>query len=513
MKERMDGMLLNVKASALNSTESRVMMHIQDCRDLEITEMDRVLVEGKESVLALVHSTGSLTPPGTMMMPFWMMHRAGLQVGDQAKVSISPPPESVQLIRRSMDRQRLEPRELHCIVRDAMEGRLSKAEVSAWLTAIQINGLSSAEVHELTLAMTGTGCSLDFDRHPVFDFHSVGGVPGNKVTPIVVSIVAAAGLMLPKTSSRAISSACGTADFVEVFCDVSLNGTRLKDISERTGGVFAWGGAMNITPVSRVFIDVQYPLGIDPRSMMLASIMSKKLAMGTDYLLMDIPMGGRTKVKDMEEAQGYARDFIELGKSLGIKVECAITDGSQPIGYAIGPALEARECIQAMEGETRLGSVREKSVELAGMVMEMGGIPNGRKEAQRILDGGLALAKFREIVAAQGGRPDIGSHHIILGGCRQIIQSTVSGYVLDIHNKKLVAVARAAGSPKDKGGGILLYKKMGERVERGEPLMEIFADNPNKAERARDLALGTQPLTVGGMVIGCTRDSTRYMGL
>lgn len=499
-------MFLRVKASALDSSDGRVILHDADYRLLELSELERVLVEAPRPLLVTVNRTQSLISPGTVSMPPELIRRSGLQEGDQVELSISQPPESVRLIRRSMDGKALEPHEIRSIVADVMDGRLTKAEVSAWLTAVQINGLGTHEVQELAMAMMETGCSLSFQRHPVFDFHSVGGVPGNKVTPIVVSIVAAAGLMLPKTSSRAISSACGTADFVEVFCDVSLNGSRLKEISERVGGVFAWGGAMNITPVSGHFIDVQYPLGIDPRSMMMASIMSKKMAMGADRLVMDIPTGPRTKVRDQEEALAYARQFIDLGKLLGIEVECAITDGSQPVGYAIGPALEARECIQTLEMDARMYMVREKSCELAGMILEMGGIANGRQEAQRILDSGRALAKFREIVAAQGGRPDLCSEHIRLGRFRWEMTSPRSGYILDIHNKQLVAVARAAGAPKDKGGGILLHRKLSERVEKGEPLMEIHADNLGKLERAKEMVLRLQPMLVGGMVMAHARD-------
>jgi len=494
-------MKLKIIGMELESAEPRVVINQIDCQKIGVKEMDRVILEGPNPRVVLVNSSNSVLSPGMIMMSRSLMAKVGVKEGDEINVDFSTRPKSVDCIRKTLDRIELSKEEIELIIKDILECRLSKLEISSWLTAVYINGLSVDEVYHLTVAMAATGCTLEFDKHPIFDFHSVGGVPGNKVTPIVVSIVAAAGLSIPKTSSRAISSACGTSDFVEVFCNVGMRGAELKRITDEAGGVFAWGGAMNMTPVNGMIIEVQYPLGIDPRSMMLASIMSKKLAMKADYLLMDIPMGKYTKVRSMEEAQGYARDFIDLGHRLGIHVECAITCGDQPIGYAIGPALEARECIQVLEGSIFPETVKEKSCELAGMILEMGGMKNGRNKAQQILESGEALVKFRQIVLAQGGLADISSEDIKLGKFVHRILSPRSGYVLDIKNKELVSIARVAGAPRDKGAGILLHRKKGERVEANEILFEIFADNQAKADRSRDAAIKLYPMEVGGMMM------------
>ena len=207
------------------------------------------------------------------------------------EVSVSPLPKSVRYIRKKMDNEALTPAEITQIMNDIYRGSISPVEISAWLTTLYINGMSLDEVAALAVAIVGTGDHIEFERAPVFDFHSMGGVPGNKITPIVVSICAAVGIMIPKTSSRAISSACGTSDFVEVFCPVEISGARLKEIGETVGGAFAWGGSMYIAPVDETIIEVEYQLGINPRPQMLASILGKKLAIGVDYLLIDIPMG------------------------------------------------------------------------------------------------------------------------------------------------------------------------------------------------------------------------------
>ena len=258
---------------------------------------------------------------------------------------------------------------------------------------------------------------------------------------------------------------------------------------------------MNLAPVDDMLIQIEYPLNINPRAQMLASIMSKKMAIGATHLLMDIPTGPGTKVKTIEEARAYVRDFMELGNRLGMTIECAITYGDQPVGNAVGPGLEARECIRILEGNGHPASVVEKACDLAGIILEMGGIPHGADEARRILSSGEALKKFREIVAAQGGKPDITSEDIRIGKYKLEVLSTKSGYVHSIKNKDIVAIARAAGAPSDKGAGLLIFRKKGQRVEKGTVLMEIYADVETKCQRAKDLAIKLMPIEIEGMLI------------
>jgi len=485
----------------LDSKIMRVVLHDDDCLEIGVKEGERVRIDGVKSYVVAVNKSDTLVKRGEVLVPKSVMDKIGGKDGMEVNVVFSPSPESVKSIRKKMDGQRLTKDEISAIIEDIVEARLSLIEESAWLTALYINGMDVDEIADMTTAMVDTGDRVVFDRTPVFDFHSVGGVPGNKVTPIVVSIVAAAGLMLPKTSSRAISSACGTSDFVETFCEVEMDAAKLKRISEEVGGVLAWGGSMNLAPVDDMLIKIEYPLNINPRAQMLASIMSKKMAIGATHLLMDIPTGPGTKVKTIEEARAYVHDFMELGNRLGINVECAITYGDQPVGNAVGPGLEARECIRILEGMGHPSSVVEKACELAGIILEMGGIPRGADEARRILDSGEALKKFREIVAAQGGKPDIKSDDIAIGKHMLQVVSTKAGYVHHIKNKDIVQIARAAGAPGDKGAGLLILKKKGQRVEKGDVLMEIYADVESKCQRAKDMAINLVPLEIEGMLI------------
>ena len=494
-------MILTIKKYDVDVSEDKVILNTTDAAEIGVKDMDRVRIDSKKPLTVMVEMSDTLVKTGTVLVPFEVLAKIGLKDKESVNVAYSPKPESVRSIRKKMDGLTLTKEEINEIVFDILDSKLSKIEVSAWLTALYINGMDIDEIANFTVSMVNTGDRVEFDRQPVFDFHSIGGAPGNKITPIVVSIVAAAGLMLPKTSSRAISSACGTSDFVETFCDVELDANRLKKISEEVGGVLAWGGSMNLAPVDDMVINIEYPLGINPRAQMLASILSKKMAIGATHLLMDIPMGAGTKVKSLEEAQKYAMDFMSLGEHLGMHVECAITYGDQPIGSAIGPKLEARECIRILEGQDHPSSVIEKACDLAGMILEMGGIHDGPKRAREILESGDAHKKFMEIVVAQGGRKDLKADDLEPGKFVFNITSTKSGYVHAIKNKDLVAIARAAGAPNDKGAGILLERKKGQRVEKGDVLMQLFSDNEAKGARAKELAIKLQPIDIEGMLI------------
>lgn len=494
-------MRLIARTYDVDLSEPSVILHDADCVQIGVRENDRVRIEGKETWIALVDKSDTILKKGEVLIAETQMKKYGITEGEELNVVFSPKPDSVNYIRKKMDGEKLTKEEICAVVDDILESKLSKIEVSAWLTSLYINGMDLEEIAHFTNAMVDTGDRIQFQREPVFDFHSVGGVPGNKITPIVVSIVAAAGLMLPKTSSRAISSACGTSDFVETFCNVELTAQQVRDISEEVGGVFAWGGSMNLAPVDDIVIKIEHPLGINPRAQMLASIMSKKLAIGATHLVVDIPTGRGTKVPTLEKAREYVADFTSLGRMLGMRVECAVTYGDQPVGQAVGPNLEARECIRILEGDKHPASVIEKACECAGMILEMGGIPNGVDRAREILESGAAHKKFMEIVVAQGGRPDLKSSDLEPGKYSYDIVSTKSGYVHGIDNKAIVNIAKACGAPSDKGAGLLIMKKRGQRVEKGDVLLRVHGDTDAKAQRAKEMAIRLAPIQIEGMLL------------
>ncbi|MBE6524090.1 MAG: AMP phosphorylase [Thermoplasmata archaeon] len=494
-------MIFKVKKYDVHASEPLILLDSEDCIKLGVKEGDRVMISGERSTIALAFHSEDMVEPGTAIIPTSILEKTGVGKDGTVEIIFTHPPESVRFIRKKMDGEKLSKDEINDIVRDILENRLSRIEISAWLTALYINGMDIDEIADFTLAIANTGDIIEFNRKPVFDFHSLGGVPGNKITPIVVSIVAAVGITIPKTSSRAISSACGTSDFVETFCDVEIPASRLMSIVEDVGGVFSWGGSMNLAPVDDMVIKIEHPLGINPRAQMLASIMSKKVAIGSTHLLVDIPTGAGTKVPTLEAAKGYARDLMSLGEKIGIHVECAITYADQPIGNAIGPNLEARECISILEGSNHPASVVEKALECAGIILEMAGMTNGMAKAKEILESGEAHKKFMEIVVAQGGDPNLKSTDLQPGKYSFDLVSSNSGYVHAIYNKEIVNTAKIAGSPSDKGAGLFLYKKKGQRVEAGEKLLTIYAESEVKLKRAKEYIMSNNPFDIEGMLI------------
>jgi AMP phosphorylase len=359
--------------------------------------------------------------------------------------------------------------------------------------------------------MAEAGEQLNFgDR--VFDKHSIGGVPGNKVSLLVVPIAAAAGLLIPKTSSRAITSASGTADTMEVLAQVEFSSAELQRIVRKVGASIVWGGALNLAPADDLFIRVEHPLLIDPRPQMIASIMAKKLSTGVQHMVLDLPTGEGCKVSTMEEARKLSHDFIHVGNELGINVHCAITYGSQPVGHTIGPALEAREALEALMGHGP-ASLIEKSTGLAGLLLEMSGRAprgSGRQMAKEILASGKALEKLRQIIEAQNGNSKVEPKDIPVGEYKYDLLAPSDGYVATLSNRALVRMARAAGAPKFHGAGIYLHAKIGTRVKKDDPVLTIYSESEGKLSDAIQIAQTVMPFTVEGMILQSLTETEQY---
>ncbi len=198
-------------------------------------------------------------------------------------------------------------------------------------------------------------------------------------------------------------------------------------------------------------------------------------------------------MKTIGQAHTLAYDFIDLGNRLGMTVQCAITYGEQPVGFAVGPALEAREALSSLMGEAP-SDLREKALNVAGILLEMTHVEDGRKKAERLLDSGKAEKKIREIIEAQGGDPEIRPEEIEIGDKNAEIEAEDDGRVLWINNKHIAEIAKRAGAPKEKGAGILLKTKLGQRIKKSEPLFEIYAERSVKLQAAIELAERLKPV-------------------
>jgi AMP phosphorylase len=312
---------------------------------------------------------------------------------------------------------------------------------------------------------------------------------------LVVPIVAAAGLVIPKTSSRAITSACGTADRAEALMPVDLSSEGMKAVVKKTNGCIVWGGALELAPADDIFVRTEYSLYIDP--LLLPSIMSKKKAVGATHLVIDIPTGRGAKMKTINEADYLAKDLIALGKRLKIHTHCILSYGEQPVGYTIGPALEAREALQVLMNEANVPDLLDKACNIAGAIFEITGKKNGYSLAREIVRSGKAEAKLREIIKMQGGKSTVKPKDIEIGEHTIRIKAKNDGKLLWISNSTMVEIARMAGAPKDKGAGIVFSKKIGDSIAKDDVIFTVHAEKSRKLSRTHDLLEGLEPVGIG----------------
>ncbi len=404
---------------------------------------------------------------------------------DIVDIKMEKKPESVKFIKKKLEGKELTSPEILTIVEDIVKNKLTAIETTYFISASYTKGLSEKETIALTKAMIETGDVLKLERYPIFDKHCIGGVAGNRTTMVVVPILAAAGLTIPKTSSRSITSPAGTADTMEVLADVSLPLSKIKKIVEKTNGCIVWGGAVNLAPADDKIIKVENPLSIDSEGNLLASILAKKGSVSSTHVLIDIPIGRGAKIRSKKEALHLKREFEKIGKGLGMKIRTVITDGSQPIGNGIGPVLEAKDVLLVlMNSPSAPQDLRKKCLRLAEEMLVMAG--KSRKIASEMLDSGKAYEKMVEIIKAQGEKCILPAL-LKPGKCKYDFTAAKAGRISRIDNISISKIARIAGAPIDKGAGIYLYKHKDDRVAKGEKIFTIYAENQQKLKFAVEI--------------------------
>ncbi len=451
------------------------------CRAEGFEAQSRVQVaHNSHAVIATLNVvTGDMLAPGEAGLSEAAWRLLGAREGDTIALSHPSPLESLSLVRAKVYGRRLDDHAMRAIVRDIAASRYSDIYLSAFLTACAGDRLDLVETVALTRAMIEVGERLDWRARLVVDKHCVGGLPGNRTTLIVVPIVAAFGLTMPKTSSRAITSPAGTADVMETLAPVDLDVPAMRRVVEREGGCIVWGGAVRLSPADDVLIRVERPLDLDSEGQLVASVLSKKAAAGSSHVVIDIPVGETAKVRSPQAAQTLSARLIEVGQAIGLTVHTVVTDGAQPVGRGIGPALEARDVLAVLRGEADApADLRERALRLAGAVLEFapGAVPGeGAHRAREILDDGRAWKKFEAICAAQGGlRAPPGAAHT------HVVTAAQRGYVTAIDNRRLARVAKLAGAPRAPAAGLELHAPLGVAVEIGQPLFSVHAETPGE---------------------------------
>lgn len=472
-----------------------VFLRPEDAAAIGVRAMDRVRVRSPETAAefpAVVNVASGLITAGSIGLSRELAERIRIHAAAPLEVRAAPRPTSIESIRRKLDGRELSSNEIAAVIHDIAGGHLTAIELTYWAAGVHTRGLTLDETVACVQAMVDTGERIEWGDVTCYDVHSIGGVPGNKYAPIVVAIAAAGGLKVPKTSSRAISSACGTADFMEVLTPVVLTPERLKRITLEVGATLAWGGGFALAPADDEIIRVEYPLGLDPAAQVVASVLSKKVAMGVRHVLIDLPMGPGAKVHDPRQAEALSRMFKEVGTRLGLDVQCEVTKGGRILGRAIGPIAEARELLSILETARGAPDLVQKAVRLAGRLFEMAGKAEpgkGQGMAEGLLADGSALAKFRDILDAQGGDAKVRSADLAPGPHAFDVSALRDGR-FELENAAAVAIARAAGAPHAKGAGLVLLHDLGEPLRGGQPAFRVYAETPSRLANAWDTTQG-----------------------
>jgi putative thymidine phosphorylase len=485
-------MRLKVKDIDISSGGPLVaVINVKDAAMLDLHVMDRVKIKkGKkvETVVVDIAESNKVVPQGRIGVFEEVIESLKLKGNDVIDIAIARKPLSIDYIKKKLDGQKLSEREIDQIVWDIVHNKLSAIELTYFVAACYTNVMTTEETILLTKSMARHGDALRLGKYPVIDKHSIGGIPGNRTTLVVVPIIAAAGYFIPKTSSRSITSPAGTADTMEVLAKVAFPIGKMKEIVLKTHGCIVWGGSLNLAPADDKIISVERPLEIDAESQLLASIMAKKHSVSSTHILIDVPVNKDSKVKNMVEALSLKKEFEKIGKKLKKHVRVLITDGRQPIGNGIGPALEARDVLCLLKRDPRRPlDLEKKCLMLCANIFGMVGVQDGYRKALDILNSGRAYAKMAEIIKAQGGK-EIAAEDIKIGKYVYDVLSAKSGRVVDIDNLSISRIARIAGAPVDKGAGIYLYKHINDKVKRGEKLFTIYAESRRELEYAKEFA-------------------------
>jgi thymidine phosphorylase len=477
--------------------EAVVFMHrdCPVCRSEGFTAHARVrLKHGERTVIATLYQvTGDLLSHDEAGLSESAWQRLRLRDGEAITVSHPRPLESLSKVRGKVYGRPLDAGALKEIVTDIVAGRYSDIHLSSFITACSARPLDRDEMVALTGAMTEAGDRLHWDTRPVVDKHCVGGLPGNRTTPIVVAIAAACGLTMPKTSSRAITSPAGTADAMETLAPVDLDIAAMRRVVEREGGCVIWGGAVRLSPADNTLIRVERALDLDSEGQLVASVLSKKIAAGSTHLVLDLPVGPTAKVRSEAAGTALSQSLLAVARVFNIEARAVVTDGRQPVGRGIGPALEARDVLAVLQGAPDAPwDLRDRAVALAGVLLELAGTAEdgtGGAAAVRTLEDGSAWRKFLRICEAQGGmrEPPSAAH-------RRPVVAARPAMVWAIDNRRLAKVAKLAGAPDAKAAGIELHVRLGAKVGTGEPLYTVHAETSGELAYSLDYVAANQDI-------------------
>lgn len=470
--------------------------HICRSEGFEASARLQVEADGRKLIATLNVIEGDRLSPGYIGLSNVAKERLKVVDGDLVVVNHAPFLPSLGIVRKKIHGNVLSESELLSVMKDVSQHRYRDIEIASFLSACAGGRLSTDEIIGLTKAMVAVGKRLSWNHgEAIFDKHCIGGIPGNRTTPLVVAIASAAGLKIPKTSSRAITSPAGTADTLDALFNVDFDTENMQRIVSEVGACLVWGGAVNLSPADDMMIRIERALDLDGEGQLIASVLSKKIAAGSTHVVIDIPVGPTAKVRTESKANRLAELFACVGEACGIQVRCILTDGSQPVGFGIGPVQEAMDVLAVLQLDKNAPlDLRERALMLSANLIDMAescGLESAAEKSRAILDSGRAWQQFQAIARAQGGMKDLAqAEHA------SIQTSPDKGTVKAIDNRRLARLAKLAGAPVDKAAGLRLYVSLGDLVVAGSPLFTLFSESPGELDYALDYYAQNKDLIV-----------------
>jgi AMP phosphorylase len=474
-----------------------VVLNRKDAERLAVREGEIAVVGlGEVELHANVMETDSKVMEGEIGLFEEIWKEYNIDTGDSVFVDIPELTKSLEFISKKLLGHDLKENELKTIMSDIGSRKLRETEIAFFVSTFFNPGFNDDEIYWMTKGMAESGDILDFrgirgNGQLVADKHSIGGVAGKAITPTLVPILVAGGLVVPNTSTRAITSPAGTSDILEVVMPVALSKERIMKVVKETGGCMFWGGSLDISPADDVIINVERVLRIQEFQKVLVSIVAKKVSMGVKYILIDLPYGKGSKVERPDDVQMLDREFKKLFKKFNIHCETIKRVITGPDGRSIGPNMEIREALKLLErDEGKCEELEDVIVEMATRLFEGTKTVKkgeGKKFAQEILDSGKALDKFWEIAFAQGANRKIKSSEIKTANLEYDLLSDRDATVKTLNNTQLVSIAKALGNPKIKEAGMRMHKVQGEEVRKGDPLLTLYATTEARLASAKDL--------------------------
>jgi len=483
---------LSSKKLDVRGGEGKVIINENDALENGIVIGDRLSLEftGQlKNEIVSVDLSDTLVDEGEIGFYEDFFDSTNITEGSIVKLEIQAQSHAVEFIRKKLTGKELSYEEIYSIIADIANDKLDKILIAYFVSAGYAPGFNKQEMFYMTKALAETGQVLKF-RGIVADKHSIGGIAGKGITPLIIPILATfKDIMLPNTSSRAVTSASATTDMLEVIMPMSFSKETLESMLFKNNAVMVWGGGVDLAPADDKIIQIQKPLGIESIDKFVSSIISKKIAQGVTHVIFDVPVGKGAKIETEKEFEEVKSAFEEIAPKFGIKVYIHRRNMNSIDGWAVGPSLECREFLRIYERHAKRSiQLENDALQMAGKLIELCGKAEkgmGYKKAKDILESGKAFEELKKILSLQGGNPDISSNSLEIGGITFDIKSPKTGKIINMNNKNIFQVCKALGNPRIKEAGLYFYKKSGDSVESGEKLATVYATSESRMALAK----------------------------